>query len=112
MDLTAAKNLFLCSKNPLGRVGDVIFKDYLEDKRAFALSHRGIRNYVDYPWARGAVLVPPMDRCKERRGRGRCRGRVSGVAVCQFCAYHQERLAGDKELDEWRTCVARARALW
>ena len=40
------------------------------------------------------IPAPPVNRCRMRRGRGRCRGTASELALTQMCAYHQERRTG------------------
>ena len=93
MDSASAGALLQCSKAPLGPCGKVILDGYLEEKRAFA---------ADQSYCRRLLAPPllPADRCRERRSGGRCRGRVSPIAACQLCSYHQSRRTGDKDIEE------------
>ena len=78
MDLTSARALLLaCKHNP---VQGILLGAYKEEVREFTR-----------PQPRQA----PADQCREARGRGHCRGRVSEIAVAQFCPYHQ-RVAYDQ----------------
>ena len=57
------------------------------------------------------VYVPnapmsPAQRCRMRRGGGRCRGVVSELAATQRCAYHQVRDTGDLKMNETRCMSA------
>ena len=48
------------------------------------------------------VPVPPVNRCRMKRGRGRCRGTASELALTQMCAYHQTHQIGDLNVDGMR----------
>ena len=50
------------------------------------------------------VPVPPVNRCRMKRGSGRCRGTASELALMQMCAYHQERHQGYLNVDGMR-CI-------
>jgi len=93
MDSASAGALLQCSKAPLGQCGKVILDGYLEEKRAFAADQSYYRRLLAPP-------LLPADRCRERRSGGRCRGRVSPIAACQLCSYHQSRKTGDKDIEE------------
>ena len=98
MDITSAGALLQCSKAPLGPCGKIILDGYLDDTRAFA-ARKIFRRDVAPP-------LPPADRCRERRGGGRCRGRVSPIAACQLCNYHQVRRTGDYNIEAGRWALA------
>ena len=55
------------------------------------------------------VPMPPAQRCRMRRGGGRCRGVVSELATTQLCAYHQVRGTGDLKMNETR-CMSAEKA--
>ena len=99
MDSTSAGALLQCSKAPLGPCGKVILDGYLEDTRAFAANTRLFRCLVAPP-------LLPANRCREPRGGGRCRGRVSPIAACQLCNYHQTRRTGDNNIAAGRWALA------
>ena len=99
MDQASAGAFLLCSRDPLGPCGKAILDIYMEDKRAFAASTRLFRDLVAPP-------VFPAGRCAEARGGGRCRGRVSLLAACQLCNYHQTRRAGDNNIEGARWALA------
>ena len=93
MDPSSARALACVAKRPLGPAGDALVQDYLETHRA--------------PSLLDTTLEEPETRCVERLGRGRCRKRVSGVALTQYCWKHQ-RLSGicypgDKALCSWNS---------
>ena len=52
------------------------------------------------------VPVSPVNRCRMKRGRGRCRGTASELALTQMCAYHQTRQTGDLNVDGLRCFYA------
>ena len=94
MDITSAGALLQCSKDPLGQCGKIILDSYMEDKRVFAAG--SIFKYFVRP------PLLPADRCREPCGGGRCRGRVSPLAACQLCNYHQARRTGDYNIEAGR----------
>ena len=91
MDVETAQAFVAAAKNPLGHCGDILLDGYVEETRRWARGTALFRDIVSGP-------TFPADRCAERRGRGRCRGRVSRVAVAQLCAYHQTRRTGDDNI--------------
>ena len=98
MDNTSAAALLQCSKAPLGPCGKIILDGYLDDTRAFA-ARTIFRRLVAPP-------LLPANRCREPRGGGRCRGRVSPIAACQLCNYHQTRRTGDNNIAAGRWALA------
>ena len=90
MDLRSARALLLaCKDNP---VQSILLESFREDVKEFARSVAGFSHEVQPSPA-------PADRCREARGRGRCRGRVSEIAVTQTCADHQVRRTADLNID-------------
>ena len=80
MDCHDARRLIAAAKNPLASIRPVLVDQwYLADTRA------EVR-------ACGLDLTPLGDpmRCRARVGNGRCRKRVSGVAITQYCCKHQQ----------------------
>jgi len=98
MDLASARALVLCSRSPLGHCGQVVLDAYMDDSRDFA------RRVGEEPACLPAL--PPADMCAEELDDGRCRGRVSSIAVCQLCAAHQTRTRGDLGLAHLRRLAA------
>ena len=90
MDLRSARALLLaCKDNP---VQGILMESFREDVREFARSVPLFSPDVQ-------PLRAPADRCREARGGGRCRGRVSEIAVTQLCAYHQVRRTADLNIE-------------
>jgi len=95
MDNVSARALLLCSKDPLGQCGKVILDGYVDDLRAYAHESHYLPQHAYQP------RLIPADRCRWRRGGGRCKGRVSPLAVCQLCNYHQTRHPRNDKLIAW-----------
>ena len=90
MDQTSARALLLtCKHHP---VHSILLELFREDVREFARSVPFFSRDVQ-------PLRAPADRCREARGGGRCRGRVSEIAVTQLCAYHQVRRTADLNIE-------------
>ena len=90
MDQTSARALLLtCKHHP---VHSILLELFREDVREFARSVPLFSRDVQ-------PLRAPADRCREARGGGRCRGRVSEIAVTQLCDYHQVRRVGDNNIE-------------
>ena len=75
MDPSSARALACASKQPLGRVFDVVVQVYIED-------HRSATVFVTTPEV-------PESRCIMPVTHGRCRKTVSRVAIVQYCWKHQ-----------------------
>ena len=95
MDLATACALTMCCRN--NRVQEIMLTMYKDEVKAFARNNS--------LFFRDIIQVSPMNRCRERRGRGRCRGAPSELALTQMCAYHQERGIGDLRVNDLR-CMA------
>ena len=95
MDLFSACALTMVCKN--NRVQEIMLTMYKDELKAFAR-----KNSLFF---RDIIPVPPMNRCRMRRGGGRCRGTPSELALTQMCAYHQERHTGDLNVNHVR-CLA------
>ena len=96
MDLSTACALkMVCKSN---RVQEIMLTMYKDEVRAFARKNLLFFNHIS--------SVPPMDRCRMRRGGGRCRGTPSELALTQMCAYHQERHTGDLSVNNVRCMSA------
>ena len=95
MDLAAACALTMCCRN--NRVQEIMLTMYKDEVKTFARNNS--------LFFRDIIQVPPMNRCRERRGKGRCRGAPSELALTQMCAYHQTRRTGDLNVDSLR-CLA------
>ena len=93
MDVRTAKALLLMCKNH--PVQSILLDAYKEEAREFAQSVVDFRPDVQ-------LVRKPANRCREARGGGRCRGRVSELAVTQMCSYHQTRRASDTNIDSIR----------
>ena len=94
MDPASARALVCVSKHPLGDAGEALKRAYLESHRA--------------PSLLDTTPEEPETRCIERLGgNGRCRKRVSSVALTQYCWKHQRRSGichpGDKALCCWNS---------
>ena len=101
MDLFSACALTMVCKN--NRVQEIMLTMYKDEVKAFAR-----KNSLFF---RAIIQAPPMNRCRERRGKGRCRGAPSELALTQMCAYHQERRTGDLNVNCLR-CLASADPLF
>ena len=101
MDLATACALTMCCRN--NRVQEIMLTMYKDEAKTFARNNSLF--FLDI------IQVPPMNRCRERRGRGRCRGAPSELALTQMCAYHQERRTGDLNVNCLR-CLASADPLF
>ena len=101
MDLASACALKTTCKN--NRVQEIMLTMYKDEVKTFARNNS--------LFFRDIIQVPPMNRCRERRGRGRCRGAPSELALTQMCAYHQERRTGDLNVNNLR-CLASADPLF
>ena len=95
MDLSAACTLKMACQN--NRIQEIMLTMYKDDVKEFAR-----KTLVIF---RDIIHAPPMNRCRERRGGGRCRGTPSELALTQMCAYHQERRTGDLIVNDVR-CLA------
>ena len=108
MDLSSAQALLLVCKS--NAVQQVMLTGYKEEAKAFAHNSRRFSRDIPEP------PVPPANRCRMRRGGGRCRGAASEVSIAQMwfgqcrcavselsitqmCAYHQARHVGDLNVD-------------
>ena len=93
MDPQSARALACTAAGPFGEAGQILMHDYIEGHRS--------RTLLD------TDLEAPDDRCVFKVGRGRCRKRVSSVALVQHCAKHQRRSCfawpGDKILVHWNS---------
>ena len=91
MDPQSARTLRRAAKHPLGHVTTVLMKNYIEGHRSKSL--------LD------TTIEEPEHRCIYPVTRGRCRKRVTDVALTQYCAKHQRRSCfatpGDKTLTHW-----------
>ena len=74
MDLTSARALLLACKD--NRAQGILLEAFRGDVREFARSVTAFSRDVQ-------PLQVPADRRREARGGGRCRGRVSEIAVTQ-----------------------------
>ena len=104
MDLSTARALQIVCKN--NRVQEVMLTLFKEEVKTFILQPFGPGRdsswlFRDVP----RVPAPPVNRCRMRRGRGRCRGTASELALTQMCAYHQGRGNGDLRVNDLR-CMA------
>ena len=97
MDLSSARALLVASKN--NRVQENMITLFKEETKTFGRSSIFERDVPEVP-------VPPANRCRMKRGRGRCRGAVSELALTQMCAYHQTRQPGDLNVDGLRCFYA------
>ena len=95
MNCRSARALVCCSKEPLGPVGILLIDMYLFDTKDYT---RGSL------FAEALETAQPLDRCKASRRGGRCRGRVSRVAVTQLCFFHQMRVVGDTQIIAGMVC--------
>ena len=75
MDPASVRALACASKQPLGLVFKTMVDNYLEEHRSRTLL--------------GTKPEAPNDRCIYKVTRGRCRKKVPGVAITQYCAKHQ-----------------------
>ena len=98
MDLFTACALKLVCKN--NRVQEIMLTMYKDEVKAFARNSSLI--FREIP----VTPAPPVNRCRMRRGRGRCRGTAGELALTQMCAYHQERHTGDLHVDGLRCMSA------
>ena len=91
MDPQSARALACTATGPLGEAGQLIIDNYLEGHRS--------RSLLD------TDPEAPNNRCIFKVGRGRCRKRVSSVALVQHCAKHQRHCSicypGDIMLAHW-----------
>ena len=96
MDLSSARSLMIASKN--NKAVQVMLALYKEEANQFALNS----NYFSQDVSNPPVL--PVLRCCMRpsRGRGRCRGVVSQLALMQMCTYHQVHCTGDLNINDMR----------
>ena len=83
----------ITSKN--SEVVETMLTRFKEETKTFG---RNSMLYRDVP----GVPVPPSNRCRMNRGRGRCRGTASELSLTQMCAYHQVRQTSDLNLDGLR----------
>ena len=93
MDARSARKLQCVNRSAMGAVGDILLMQYKEEVKKFLQSpHRvspGFMTMAD------VQHVEPTRRCKGRRGKGRCRGRVTLAACVQLCF----RCMGQKKSD-------------
>ena len=91
MDPQSVRALACATANPLGEAGKILISTYISGHRSRSMLL--------------TCLQAPEDRCVFRVGRGRCRKRVSSVALVQHCAKHQRRSClcwpGDSTLTHW-----------
>ena len=107
---TACALKMVCKSN---EVQDVMRTLSKEEVKRFIHGHVGPgRNssliFRDAP----EVPVPPVNRCRMKRGRGRCRGTPSELALTQMCADHQTRQTGDLNVDGLRCFYASSPGLF
>ena len=91
MDPQSARALRCAAKHPLGDVTTVLIQNYIKGHRSQTL--------LD------TTIDEPEHRCIYPVTRGRCRKRVTDVALTQYCAKHQRRSCfatpGDNMLTHW-----------
>ena len=91
MDPQSARALRCTSKQQFGDVTNVIMTNYIDGHRS--------RSKLD------TTTEQPEHRCIYKVTNGRCRKRVSDVALTQYCAKHQKRSCfitpGDSMLTHW-----------
>ena len=91
MDPQSARALRCAAKHPLGHVTTELMKNYIEGHRS--------KSKLD------TTIEEPEHRCIYPVTRGRCRKRVTDVALPQYCAKHQRRSCfatpGDDMLTHW-----------
>eukprot|EP00973_Karenia_brevis_P092973 12414972-Karenia_brevis.AAC.1 len=73
----------------MGLVGHILLKQYRNEVKTFVEPpNRPMPYFLSVD---DLQCVSPTGRCKARRGRGRCRGRVSEAACVQLCLRCMER---------------------
>ena len=87
-------------------VQHIMLTCYKEEAKAFAQTNQLFSRVVPEP------PVPPVVRCRIKRGRGRCRGAVSELSITQMCAYHQRQRAGDNNIGAARRLAVQAPGLY
>ena len=93
MDLSTARALkIVCNINRVQEIMVTLSKD---ETKTFALNSMLHQDVPDAP-------LSPANRCRMKRGGGRCRGTVSELSLTQMCTYHQVRRTGDLNLDGLR----------
>ena len=94
MLLSTARTLTIVCKN--NRAQEVMLTLFEEEVKTFG------RSSSIFDRAVPEVPVHPVNRCRMKRGGGRCRGTTSELALTQMCAYHQTRQIGDFNVDGLR----------
>ena len=104
MDLSSARALMLACKSNAAQ--HIMLTCYKEEAKAFAQTNELFSRVVPEP------PVPPVVRCRIKRGRGRCRGAVSELSITQMCAYHQDRRCGDNNVEAVRLLAVQSPRLF
>ena len=101
MDLKSVKALLLTAKDgndDASKVRQLLLQQHKADTLDFMNTYKPFHRDVQR-------FQRPLTRCVRKRGRGRCRGSVSGIAIYQFCPYHQYQQCGDINVEVAKECI-------